>query len=122
MLGRNTVSPYNAKAVRASAGSIFRVPLLRNLSPDETLSLCRRHRLWTVALAPRASKPLTEVELRQPVAFFIGRESSGLPAELEAGADEQARIPLAPPVESLNAAMAASLALYETARQRGFPS
>lgn len=121
LLERNTVSPFNAKAVRASAGSLFRLPLLRNLNSKAVFSLCRQYGLATVALTPHARKPLTEVDLRRGVTFLIGREASGLPAELGAGADEQARIPLAVPVESLNAAMAASVALYEAARQRGFP-
>ncbi|MDA2914392.1 hypothetical protein MYX77_10660, partial [Acidobacteriia bacterium AH_259_A11_L15] len=57
---------------------------------------------------------------RKSVAFLIGREASGLPEEFEDRADVKARIPLAAGVDSLNAAMAASLAFYEAARQRGF--
>ncbi len=119
LLGPNTVSPFNAKAVRASAGALFRVPVGRNLKAEKIFSLCRQHGLKTVALAPRASKSLAEIDLRRPVAFLIGREASGLPEEFEDRAGVKARIPLAAGVDSLNAAMAASLALYEAARQRG---
>ncbi|MBI4467065.1 MAG: RNA methyltransferase [Acidobacteria bacterium] len=120
LLGPKTVSPFNSKAVRASAGSLFRVSVARNLTTEKIFSLCRQYRLHTVALAPGATPPLSTVDLRGPVAFFIGQEGSGLPPEALAQAAVVARIPLAAPVESLNAAMAASLALYETARQRGF--
>lgn len=120
LLTPNTVSPFNAKAVRASAGSLFRVPVYRQLEVARILTLCRQHRLRTLGLAPRASRLLSEIDLRPSTAFFIGREGCGLPADLLGQLDTEARIPLATPVESLNAAMAASLALYEAARQRGF--
>lgn len=119
LLAPHTVSPFNAKAVRASAGSLFRVPVYRGVAPKEIVALCRRHGLRTVALAPRASQLLGQTDLRRPVVFLIGQEASGLPADLLDQADAVVRIPLAPAVESLNAAMAASLALYEAARQRG---
>jgi tRNA G18 (ribose-2'-O)-methylase SpoU len=61
---------------------------------------------------------LSEIDLRSSVAFFIGSEGRGLPAAVQEKLDGVARIPVAAPVESLNAAMAATLALYETARQR----
>lgn len=119
LLAENTVSPFNAKAVRASAGSVFRLPVFREWTADEILSQCRELGLQSVGLAPRASTVLTSVDLRGPVALFIGQEAGGLPRTLEAKLDAVARIPLAAPVESLNAAMAATLALYEAARQRG---
>lgn len=121
LLTPNTVSPFNAKAVRASAGSLFRVPVYTKLAPEQIFVLCRQHGLQTVALAPHASQPVSEIDLRPPTAFFIGQEGSGVPENLLQQSDKVAGIPLAAPVESLNAAMAASLALYETARQRGFP-
>ena len=120
LLGPDSVSPYNPKAVRASAGALFRVPVYRGVPPDKILGLARRHGLQALALAPRASPALNQLDLTKPTLFFIGREGSGLPDDLLKQADRVARIPLAAGVESLNAAMAASLALYEAARQRGF--
>lgn len=120
LLAVNTVSPFNAKAVRASAGSLFRVPVFRKLSLDTILRLCREHKLRTVGLAPRAPKTLAELDLRGPLALFVGGEGAGLSEDALAHLDVAARIPLAAPVESLNAAMAVALALYEAARQRGF--
>ena len=120
LLTPNTVSPFNAKAVRASAGSLFRVPVYRQLEVARILALCRQHGLHTLGLAPRAPRLLSEIDLRSPTAFFIGGEGSGLPADLLEQLGAVARIPLAARVESLNAAMATGLALYEAARQRGF--
>ncbi|MFQ5662225.1 MAG: TrmH family RNA methyltransferase [Terriglobia bacterium] len=121
LLAPNTVSPFNSKAVRASAGSLFRVPVFRRLPLEKIISLCRQHHLFTLGLAPRASRLVSELDLRAPVAFFVGGEGAGLPIGVVEELEAVARLPLAPPVESLNAAMAASLALYEMARQRIFP-
>jgi TrmH family RNA methyltransferase len=118
LLGENTVSPFNPKAARASAGSLFRVPVFRRLKLEEILRVCKRHGLRTVALAPRGDRAIGQVDLRGAVALFIGQEGSGLPMVLLPKVDVVAAIPLAAPVESLNAAMAATLALYEAARQR----
>ncbi len=118
LLTENTVSPFNPKAARASAGSLFRVPVFRRLKLEEILRACTRHDLRTVALAPRAGPDLGQVDLRGSTALFIGQEATGLPPALLEKVDTVAEIPLAAPVESLNAAMAATLALYEAARQR----
>ena len=118
LLTSGTVSPFNSKAVRASAGSLFRVPVLRGLKLSEILEHCRRHGLETIGLAPRAGRELSQTDLRRPVALFVGQECSGLPRDALAQLDTVAEIRLAAPVESLNAAMAATLALYEATRQR----
>ncbi|HSC78182.1 MAG TPA: RNA methyltransferase [Candidatus Acidoferrales bacterium] len=118
LLTPGTVSPFNSKAVRASAGALFRVPVFRGLRLEEILGQCRQHGLQAIGLAPRAKRQLDQTDLRRPVALFIGQEGSGLPSETLKKLDGTAEIPLAAPVESLNAAMAATLALYEAARQR----
>jgi TrmH family RNA methyltransferase len=120
LLTANTVSPFNPKAVRASAGSLFRVPVFRQLSPERILALCREYGLRTIGLMPRAGQSLAELNLRQPVALFVGQEASGLTSQVATQLDETARIPVAQPVESLNTGTAASVALYEAARQRGY--
>jgi TrmH family RNA methyltransferase len=117
LLTPGTVSPFNPKAVRASAGSLFRVPVFRGLQLEQILGQCRRHGLQTIGLAPRAKRQLDQTDLRRAVALFVGQEGSGLPSETLKKLDATAEIPGAP-VESLNAAMAATLALYEAARQR----
>lgn len=118
VLAPASVSPYNPKAVRASAGSLFRVPVFRNTTVKSVVRLCAEKNVRRVALVPRAGTPLGNLDLRGRIAFFVGGEAHGLDAATLAQMDDAARIPLAAPVESLNAAVAASLALYEAARQR----
>jgi TrmH family RNA methyltransferase len=112
-----TVNAWNPKAVRASAGSVFRLPLL-TIGEDE----CFMHlheakvKIWTTAV--RAAEPADLVNLAGPVALLIGNEGSGVPDELAAKCDGALTIPCPGPVESLNASVAASVLLYEAARQR----
>jgi RNA methyltransferase, TrmH family len=112
-----TVSEWNPKAVRASAGSIFRVPLI-SASADECIAQLRKSgvKLWTTAL--KRAEPAPNVNLTQPVAILIGNEGNGVPQEIAVQADGALTIPCPGPVESLNAAIATSVLLYEAARQR----
>jgi TrmH family RNA methyltransferase len=112
-----TVSGWNPKVVRASAGSVFRVPLLV-VSADECFIRLREAgvRVWTTAL--RGAAQSDAVDLGLPVALLIGNEGSGVPEELAAQAHGAITIPCPGPVESLNAAVAASVLLYEASRQR----
>ena len=112
-----TVSPWNPKAVRASAGSVFRLPCV-SASPQEAFRKLRAAglRIWTTALSnatPAASAPLHE-----PFALLIGNEGNGVPPALAAQAGAALTIPCPGPVESLNAAVAAGILLYEASRQR----
>jgi RNA methyltransferase, TrmH family len=96
----------NPRVVRASMGSVFRVPT----GPfDDAL------RPW-VALVAHGGKPLSQLELREPVAFVLGAEREGLPVDLLQRCDEMATIPLVGDAESLNVAMAGTVALYELQR------
>jgi TrmH family RNA methyltransferase len=112
-----TVSAWNPKAVRASAGSVFRVPLL-----SVTLRDCLTHlreagvKIWSTTI--HEAEPADLVDLTAPLALIVGNEGNGVPAEIAAIADGALTIPCPGPVESLNAAVAASVLLYEAARQR----
>jgi TrmH family RNA methyltransferase len=112
-----TVSAWNAKAVRASAGSVFRVPLL---AASEADCFARLHEAGVKILTTtsRGAKSADRVELAGPVALIIGNEGNGVPGALAARADSTITIPFPGPVESLNAAVAASVLLYEASRQR----
>jgi TrmH family RNA methyltransferase len=113
-----TVSAWNPKAVRASAGSVFRVPLIV-ASADECFPRLHGAEATIWATVAARAKAANEVNLAKPVALVIGNEGNGVPTELLARADALLTIPCPGPVESLNAAVAASVLLYEAARQRG---
>jgi RNA methyltransferase, TrmH family len=112
-----TVNPWNPKAVRASAGSTFRVPLL-SVAEDEALHQLRHAGARLLTTAVEGAQHANSADLAGPVALLIGNEGNGVPAELAAKTDGAVTIPCPGPVESLNAAVAASVLLYEASRQR----
>jgi TrmH family RNA methyltransferase len=112
-----TVSAWNPKAVRASAGSVFRVPLLA-VSQQECLEKLHEAGVKILATTVHAAQPAERVNMAGPVALIIGNEGNGVANDLAAKADARITIPCPGPVESLNAAVAASVLLYEAARQR----
>ena len=107
-LGPDTADPYGPKAVRASMGSLFAVPVVRAAGPDELPGT-------TIALVLRAGTPLRGDEVDGDVTLLVGAEREGLPDDVVAACDRTAHLPIAG-AESLNAAMAATAALYELAR------
>ena len=117
LLGEGTVSPFNSKVVRASAGSVFRLPIAQ-VTLAEALGRMRERGLRLVATSSHRGTRLDEAKLTGPLAIFIGSEGAGLPKELLVELDEIVAIPHSPLVESLNAGVAASIVLYEAARQR----
>jgi TrmH family RNA methyltransferase len=117
LLGEGTVSPFNSKVVRASAGSVFRIPIVQTKLP-EILDQMRELGLRLIATSSHKGTPLDQATLTGPLAVFIGSEGAGLPRDLLAEMTEIVAIPHSPSVESLNAGVAASIVLYEAARQR----
>ena len=116
---RETVSPFNPKAVRASAGAIFHLPLVLDLAAQEALPFLSR-RVRIVGAERHSPSPLAQADLTGSIAVLVGREASGLPEEIARYASQLLSIPIRKEVDSLNAATAASIFLYEAARQRGF--
>ena len=116
---QETVSPFNPKAVRSSAGAIFRLPLICGLDPKEVLPFLSV-RVRIVAADRHSPASLAQADLRGPIAILVGREASGLPEEIGRYASQLLSIPIRKEVDSINAATAASIFLYEAARQRGF--
>lgn len=111
---KGTVNPYNPKCVRGSAGSVFRVPLVAGVEAAEILRYAEI--VWYAAM-PRANRLASEADLTAPTGIIIGSEGHGVGSALA----EQVtglRIPTSG-VESLNAAVAAGILLYEARRQRG---
>jgi TrmH family RNA methyltransferase len=118
LFGEGTVSEWNPKVIRASAGSLFRLPAARAKLAEGILALRGAHcRLF--AATSREGTPLSQANLTGPVAIFIGNEGAGIPQHALRQMDQMISIPQATSVESLNAGVAASILLYESARQRG---
>ena len=112
-----TVSAWNPKAVRASAGSVFRLPILA-ASEAEAVEQLRNAGVRLYATAAHGAEPADLADLAAPVALLIGNEGNGVSPELATQADGAITIPCPGPVESLNAAVATSVLLYEASRQR----
>ncbi len=121
VLGEGTVSPINSKVIRASAGSVFRLPIVVEKKPgalDELTVKLRKENVRLIATSSHKGTPIDQANLVGPCAVFIGSEGSGLPRNVMSQVDELIAIPHTPQVESLNAGVAASIVLYEGARQR----
>ena len=117
LLGEKTVSPFNPKVVRAAAGSLFRLPVI-SVAAAEAIGTLRSRGLRVVAASSHKGTRLDQAKLDGPLALVVGSEAAGVPKDLLKLADELVMIPHAPRVESLNAGVAASIVLYEAARQR----
>jgi len=111
------VHVWNAKVLRASAGSAFRVPVVYERSARVFDALAER-RIPVLAAVAGDAVPSPRMNLSGPAALLIGNEGSGLSVELLERAHSRIAVPMPGPVESLNAAVAASILLYEAARQR----
>jgi RNA methyltransferase, TrmH family len=111
---KGTVNPYNPKCLRASAGSIFRLPLRAGITPDVFFQQCK---LPLYSAEPRAARLAADADFDTPCAIVIGSEGRGVSAAVSAKA-LPVRIPTSQ-VESLNAAVAAGVLFYEARRQRG---
>lgn len=117
LLAEATVSPWNAKVVRSAAGSLFRMTVLQTPLAD-ALAALRARGVRLIATSSHRGKPVSEADLRGPVALFIGNEGAGLPTPIVEQMDESVLVPHSAKVESLNAGVAGSILLYEAARQR----
>jgi TrmH family RNA methyltransferase len=114
------VDPYNGKAVRASAGSLFHVDVVREPDPAATVAALRRSGLRVLAADARGADDLDDLadagDLAAPTAWLFGSEAHGLPAALAELADARVRVPIHGRAESLNLAAAAAICLYASAR------
>jgi len=121
----DSVDPYNGKAVRAAAGSLFHLDVVTGLQPAAAIAECRAAGLLTVATTGAAPLDLDELldsgRLAGPTAWVFGNEARGLPGEVLAAADLAVRVPVHGRAESLNLAAAAAVCLYASARAHRLP-
>ncbi len=115
LLTAGTADPGNPKALRASAGSLLRLPVARAERP---VALLREHRIPVLATTGRGGRNYRSVDLSGRFALVLGQEGSGVSARLAAAADAAVTVPMAGRVESLNVAATAAVLLFEAARQR----
>jgi TrmH family RNA methyltransferase len=114
----NTVDPYSSKAIRASMGSILRLPLVRLGNVITFIKACRQKGFQTVATALNGDRMHFDIDLRKPTVVILGKEGAGLPQDILADVDLHVRIPMAGTIDSLNVATSAAVILYESMRQR----
>ena len=115
----HAADPYDPRAVRASTGSLFALPVVRERSHVEVLSWARAAGLNVVGTDETGEVNLADHDLTGPTLLVIGNETSGMSAGWRESCDAIARIPISGSASSLNAAGAATVFLYEAARQRG---
>ena len=112
-----SVDVYNPKTVRASAGSLFHVPVVRDVATEDAIAAARDRGCRVLAMDANGDDDLFDVDVTGPTAFVFGNEAWGLPAEIARAADGTVRVPISTRAESLNLAAAASVCLFERARQ-----
>lgn len=118
ILAGHSVDPYNGKCLRASAGSIFSVPVVVEADANAAVAALREAGLQVLASTLDGETALDEAEqlLGRPTAWLFGPEAHGLSAETAAQADCRVRIPMSGGAESLNVAAAAAICLYQSSR------
>jgi RNA methyltransferase, TrmH family len=121
ILSKNSVNPYNSKAIRASAGSVFRVPCFPGWDPQETLALFDRNNYRVYATGPGRGLGFRDIDYRGRVALILGNEARGLDGPILDQVESQITIPISSSVESLNVAVASSIILCQAAEQRRAP-
>ena len=117
LLAENTVSAWNWKSMRASAGSLFRVPAAK-VETAPAIAELKARGIVVLATSSHKGSAISETDLTRPLALIVGNEGAGVSKHVLAQADEVVTIPHSDKVESLNAAIAASVVLYEASRQR----
>lgn len=118
IMSRNTVDIFNPKTIRSTMGSVYRVPFLYVDDLKQTIGALRDHGVKTYAAHLAGEKFYDEFPYQEPTAFLIGNEGNGLTQETARCADSYLKIPMEGQLESLNAAVATALLIYEAHRQR----
>ena len=116
ILAGDSVDPYNAKCLRASAGSILGLSVVQVPDTLELIAALRGAGLQVLATTLDGTTPLPSADLHRPTAWLFGSEAHGLPAEVATAADTRVTIPMRGSAESLNVAAAAAICLYQSAQ------
>jgi TrmH family RNA methyltransferase len=118
LMSKDTVDLYNPKVIRSTMGSIYRMPFCYVEDMDQAMDLLKARSIATYAAHLKGTKDYDEADYREGCGFLIGNEGNGLTDHLADQAKDYIRIPMCGKVESLNAAVASSVLMYEAFRQR----
>lgn len=118
---KGTTDVYSPKVIRAASGSVFRLPILFVETAQETVTLLRKYGKKTVAATPYGDRDYFTCPLAFDTAIIIGNEGAGISETLLEGTDLRLKIPMRESVESLNAAIAAAVLMFESVRQQKYP-
>lgn len=118
VLDQLSADPWGWKALRASMGSAFHVPVVRSRGLSDLIEEWRQAGVRIVATVPHGGDSMYDVDFKMPTALLLGGEGRGLSDAVMATADQRVSIPMHGAIESLNAAVAAAVLLYEAHRQR----
>jgi RNA methyltransferase, TrmH family len=116
IFGGHSVDPYNGKCLRASAGSVFSLPVVVQSDAGAAVTALQRAGLRVLATSLDGELSLDDVELAGPTAWLFGSEAHGLSPQLAEQADSRVAIPMSGGAQSLNVAAAAAICLYQSAR------
>jgi len=118
VFARGSVDPFHPKTVRAAAGALFHLPVVRDLSAEESVARLKERGIAVLGTDAQAGTAYDEVDMTASVALVLGNEAWGVPDEVRSLMDGFVAVPMPGPMESLNVAIAASLLLFEAVRQR----
>lgn len=118
IMSDQTVDLFNPKTIRATMGSVYRVPFAYTTDIGELIEELHKRKIRTYAAHLKGNACYSKCSFREPTAFLIGNEGNGLSAEAADRAGSYLKIPMEGQVESLNAAVAAAILMYEAHRQR----
>jgi TrmH family RNA methyltransferase len=114
----NSVDHHNPKSIRASMGSILRVPVVKVPDSKGFLGKCSQRGFQTAAMVLNGKHSVFEMDLKKPTVIIVGQEGSGLKGDILESVDLRVRIPMAESIDSLNVATSTAIILYEAMRQR----
>lgn len=113
-----TVDLYNGKVLRSTMGSVFYIPVLENIKAEDIFAFCRKNSIRVIASRLEDAKPCYDADLTGDFFIVVGNEGNGISGIFHELSDEFVKIPMPGGAESLNAAVAASVLMYESSRQR----
>lgn len=115
---KGTVDMFSPKVVRATMGSIFYLPVIERVEPEELSAFCAQNELVLLAaMVDKKAKPIVNIDFKRRCAIVLGNEGNGISPQVQSLAKEKFFIPMHGRAESLNAASAAAMTFYEAARQ-----